>query len=35
MGTFLTSTSSNETPHDVAGPITRSRAKQLEKEIHS
>ncbi|XP_066365236.1 uncharacterized protein [Miscanthus floridulus] len=27
--------SSNETPLDKAGPITRSRAKQLEKEIHS
>ena len=27
--------SSNETPLDIAGPITRSRAKQLEKEIHS
>jgi hypothetical protein len=27
--------SSNETPLDIAGPITRSRAKQLQKEIHS
>jgi hypothetical protein len=27
--------SSNETPLDISGPITRSRAKQLEKEIHS
>ena len=27
--------SSNEAPLDIAGPITRSRAKQLEKEIHS
>nr|XP_034591764.1 uncharacterized protein LOC117853544 [Setaria viridis] len=27
--------SSHETPLDIAGPITRSRAKQLEKEIHS
>jgi hypothetical protein len=27
--------SSNETPLDIAGPITRSRAKQLHKEIHS
>ena len=27
--------SSNATPLDIAGPITRSRAKQLEKEIHS
>jgi hypothetical protein len=27
--------SSNETPLDIAGPITRSRAKQLLKEIHS
>jgi hypothetical protein len=27
--------SSNETPLDIASPITRSRAKQLEKEIHS
>jgi hypothetical protein len=26
--------SSNETPLDIAGPIT-SRAKQLQKEIHS
>jgi hypothetical protein len=27
--------SSNETPLDIAGPITTSRAKQLQKEIHS
>jgi hypothetical protein len=27
--------SPNETTLDIAGPITRSRAKQLEKEIHS
>ena len=27
--------SPNETTFDIAGPITRSRAKQLEKEIHS
>jgi hypothetical protein len=27
--------SSNETPLDITGPITRSRAKQLQKEIHS
>jgi hypothetical protein len=27
--------SSNETPLDIAGPITRSRATQLQKEIHS
>jgi len=27
--------SSNEATLDIAGPITRSRAKQLEKEIHS
>jgi hypothetical protein len=27
--------SSNETPLDIAGPITRSRAKKLQKEIHS
>jgi hypothetical protein len=27
--------SSNETPLDIAGPIIRSRAKQLQKEIHS
>jgi hypothetical protein len=27
--------SSNETPLDIAGPITRSSDKQLEKEIHS
>ena len=27
--------SSNEIPLDIDGPITRSRAKQLEKEIHS
>ena len=25
----------NATPLDIAGPITRSRAKQFEKEIHS
>jgi hypothetical protein len=27
--------SSNETPLDIAGLITRSRAKQLQKKIHS
>jgi hypothetical protein len=27
--------SSNETPLVIAGPITRSRAEQLQKEIHS
>jgi hypothetical protein len=27
--------SPNETTFDIAGPIIRSRAKQLEKEIHS
>jgi hypothetical protein len=27
--------SPNETTLDIAGPITKSRAKQLEKEIHS